>query len=118
VCLQELKFNQGNYPVLDNIADNHGLQETEHESVILLMKVKEKMDILCRQIIDIRFGIDQKISPDEANLGHHHNLKFEEIGKILGIEPDNARQRFKRCMEKLREMLFNNPVWIENLDSK
>jgi DNA-directed RNA polymerase sigma subunit (sigma70/sigma32) len=73
------------------------------------------MDPICREIIDIRFGLDQHSHLENAQLGHHMNHKFEDIGKRLGIEPDNARQRFKRCMEKLRSMLFENPVALANL---
>jgi hypothetical protein len=30
---------------------------------------------------------------------------------MLGIEADNARQRFRRCIEKLREAVFSDTVW-------
>lgn len=111
ICLKELKIVHGNYPVNEDIQDDDYNQETSQDAIFFLLKIKEKMDSACRQIIDVRFGIGLELIPDEEQLGHHQNLKFEEIGKILGIEPDNARQRFKRCMEKLREMLFNNPAW-------
>jgi len=111
ICIQELKSDHGDYPVFDDVPDDDNIQETSQDAVFLLGKIKEKMDPACRQIIDTRFGIGLDHILDEVQLGHHQNLKFEEIGKILGIEPDNARQRFKRCMEKLREMLISNPAW-------
>jgi dephospho-CoA kinase len=38
---------------------------------------------------------------------------FEEIAEKLGLTPANARQRFKRCLDKLREIVFNNPGYEE-----
>lgn len=113
ICLQELKSIRGNYPVMENIPDDSGIQEDGQDAISLLLKMKEKMDQGCREIIDVRFGLELENVLDEDQLGHNRNLKFEEVGKILGIEPDNARQRFKRCMEKLREMLFKSPAWVE-----
>lgn len=115
VCLKDLKSSQSEYPLMDNIPDHELLAHDEQDIFHLLLDLKGKMDPSCCQIIDVRFGLGQEKDPDQVQLGHHHNLKFEEIGKILGIEPDNARQRFKRCMEKLREMLFSHPDWAENI---
>jgi RNA polymerase sigma factor (sigma-70 family) len=115
ICLQELKSVQGNYPVMENIPDDSGINDNDQDAIVLLLKMKEKMDQSCREIIDVRFGLGLEHVLDDEQLGHHQNLKFEEIGKILGIEPDNARQRFKRCMEKLRQTLFSNPAWSDNI---
>lgn len=114
VCLQELKRGQNDYPVIENIPDDDSYDDTGQDAIVLLVRMKERMDASCREIIDVRFGIGQENPVEGDLLGHHHNLKFDEIGRILGIAPDNARQRFKRCMERLREMLFSDPAWADS----
>ena len=63
------------------------------------------MDESCRKIIDLRFGIDQQ---QEENRNKY--MKFDEIARILEIKVDNARQRFKRCLEKLRKEIKCDPI--------
>lgn len=88
------------------IADEPG-NETE-DLICHLTLLKEKMDEKCRQIIDLRFGLakDHPAIASEKESGS--NLRFEEIAALLNIEADNARQRFKRCLEKLKESVFAN----------
>lgn len=115
VCLQELKQSKTINPIVENIASDPESDDESQDKIILLIKIKENMDPVCQQIIDTRFGIGLESRLGDEKLGHHHNLKFDEIGKILGIDPANARQRFKRCMEKLRELLDNNVAWHETI---
>ncbi|HCT72019.1 MAG TPA: hypothetical protein DF409_14660 [Bacteroidales bacterium] len=73
--------------------------------------LKEKMDEKCRQIIDLRFGLGRPDMNKSNEPGENHSVKFEDIAVMLGIEADNARQRFRRCIEKLREAVFSDTVW-------
>jgi RNA polymerase sigma factor (sigma-70 family) len=111
VCLQELKANHSGYSFAEQVPDVADETDQEQDSIFLMLKLKERLDPLCRQIIDVRFGIGMSRQYEGEQLGHHHNLKFDEIGKVLGIEADNARQRFKRCLEKLRAMITGTPGW-------
>jgi RNA polymerase sigma factor (sigma-70 family) len=92
--------------------------ESEVEDLIYrLTSLKERMDEKCREIIDLRFGL-AKATP--ALVGGNEpvfNVRFEEIAAILNIEPDNARQRFKRCLEKLKETVFADHFWNELLST-
>ncbi|MDY0343026.1 MAG: sigma-70 family RNA polymerase sigma factor [Lentimicrobium sp.] len=80
-----------------------------------LTVLKDKMDEKCRQIIELRFGLKDGIKGQNNLSDSGSNVRFEEIATILKIEPDNARQRFKRCLEKLRETVFNDRVWNDLL---
>lgn len=113
VCLKEIqksgKINDGSK---NDLAVND--TETPDDELINRMTVlKDKMDEACKQIIDLRFGIqkDKILLPEEgASL---ENTRFEEIARQLNIETDNARQRFKRCFEKLKIALSNDYLWRE-----
>lgn len=63
------------------------------------------MDEACKQLLDLWFSLrnGKDILIDSTN--QVENMKLEEIAKLLNIETDNARQRFRRSLEK-----FNNVV--------
>ncbi len=65
----------------------------------LIVKLKERLDEQCKKIIDLRFGI---VGTKEKS------TRFEAIANFLGINPDNARQRFRRCFAKLKSIVQNN----------
>jgi RNA polymerase sigma factor (sigma-70 family) len=89
---------------------------TDCEDLIYrLTLLKDKMDEKCRQIIELRFGLKNGITGMNNIANSGSNVRFEEIATVLKIEPDNARQRFKRCLEKLRETVFNDRVWNDLL---
>jgi DNA-directed RNA polymerase specialized sigma24 family protein len=37
-------------------------------------------------------------------------LPFDDIARVLNISSDNARQRFRRCLDTLRKLLQNDEV--------
>lgn len=113
VCLKEIqksgKINDGSK---NDLAVND--TETPDDELINRMTIlKDKMDEACKQIIDLRFGIqkDKILLPEEG--AFLENTRFEEIARQLNIETDNARQRFKRCFEKLKIALSNDYLWRE-----
>ena len=92
--------------------------ESTNDSEDLIYRLtilKDKMDEKCRQIIELRFGLNSEITREHNLFDSGSNVRFEEVAIMLNIEPDNARQRFKRCLEKLREMVFNDHVWNDLL---
>lgn len=105
ICFKELSKHH---------VDPHELEmqyedDTEnHELLSILVGLMNQLEEKCRIIIDLRFNISmhkENSNPEE----HQKNTPFEIIAEQLGLSPDNARQRFKRCMDKLREMVMNNP---------
>jgi RNA polymerase sigma factor (sigma-70 family) len=80
-----------------------------------LMFLKEKMNENCRQIIDLRFGLVKSNIDMNEMLDSSSNVRFEELANYLNIKPANARQRFKRCLEELRKIVFNDKAWKEIL---
>ncbi|NQV02984.1 MAG: hypothetical protein HQ542_10080, partial [Bacteroidia bacterium] len=88
-------------------------QENDYEMISKVNNAKKQLDPRCVEIIDMRFGIrssqfavgssqfaksDKRIEKSEER---SKLTPFEEVAEQLGITPDNARQRFKRCLERL-----------------
>jgi RNA polymerase sigma factor (sigma-70 family) len=97
ICLKEYQKNKDVYV--------HGMINVQSEDagddfelLQIILKEKGKLDEKCRKIIDLRFGTG----------GNDKGYRFEDIAEILGIKPDNARQRYGRCFAKLLEMLREN----------
>ncbi len=67
-------------------------QEREFDQLKRVLEAKGKLEAKCVEIIDMRFGIGTK---------GKKQLSFEEVAEHLGLSYDNARQRFKRCLDKL-----------------
>lgn len=113
VCQKEIrKSGKTNAGSKNDLADND--TKTPDDELINRMTIlKDKMDEACKQIIDLRFGIqeDKILLPEEG--ASPENTRFEEIARQLNIETDNARQRFKRCFEKLKIALSNDYLWRE-----
>jgi len=111
---------------LNSICRNICLKELEHQKTIAIDKrdfiqeedgtdfgllqqvldIRGKLEEKCRDIIDLRFDLVKNPSNpmEQAKIPG-----FEEIGEKLGLTPDNARQRFKRCLGKLKELIKNDP---------
>jgi len=111
---------------LNSICRNICLKELEHQKTIAIDKrdfiqeeygtdfgllqqvlaIRGKLEEKCRDIIDLRFDLAENPSnPSEQTM----TPGFEEIAGKLGLTPDNARQRFKRCLDKLKELIKKNP---------
>lgn len=117
ICLKQMeratRFQKSN-SIID-VADE---PEIEKEDLIYrLILLKERMDQKCREIIDLRFGLTTGDAGLNASAETLSNVRFEEIATILNIEADNARQRFKRCLEKLKESVFADHLWNDLLST-
>ena len=82
-----------NYEFKDETSDDY------FDELELIVKLKERLDEQCKKIIDLRFGI----TPTKDS-----STRFEAIAEFLGINADNARQRFRRCFSKLKSIVHSN----------
>ena len=81
------------------------MEEVEqHDLIQKLLALRNQLDQKCKEIIDLRFTLGGKINEDAPN----KCLSFEEIGEYLGLTTDNARQRFKRCLDGFRKMVMDS----------
>jgi RNA polymerase sigma factor (sigma-70 family) len=97
ICLKEYQKNKDVYVQgMVNVQTEESGDDFELLQIIL--KEKSKLDEKCRKIIDLRFGTGDRDT----------GYRFEDIADMLGIKPDNARQRYGRCFAKLLEMLQEN----------
>jgi RNA polymerase sigma factor (sigma-70 family) len=118
LCLKQLNKikKAGNTIDINDIQQIEDEQDLE-ELIERITLLKERMDDKCRELINLRFGLNNTDQGSEADFDNGRNLRFEVIAQNLGIEADNARKRFQRCMEKLRELVFNDSAWIDLLNS-
>lgn len=98
---------------IDTETETEGLTKScEEDLITIMMRLKIEMDEICKKIIDLRFGIGRTDNSGLiANPDSEKNIRFEEIAKILNIETANARQRFKRCLEQLRQAAYSDAEW-------
>ncbi|MBN1187359.1 MAG: sigma-70 family RNA polymerase sigma factor [Bacteroidales bacterium] len=80
-----------------------------YELLAFVSKLKKEMGDGCREIIDLRF----KQSEETEKISNTDNKLhgFDEIAQRLDITVDNARQRFKRCLDQLRKMVLTHPEY-------
>lgn len=107
ICLKELSHKQTD-PIgsRDLPVENNPIN---FEALDQLLQIRNQLDEKCRSIIDLRFGLESEETGKSK--------AFEEIAAELGLSPDNARQRFKRCLDKLREFVNENVELKEMLRS-
>ena len=105
ICLKELSRMKGrNDELKEEVMDEN---ETNFEAIGLILEIRKQLKGDCREILDLRFDLTEQ---DENNLSAHSGCRsFEEIARLLNLNADNARQRFKRCFDKLRELVMNEP---------
>jgi len=101
ICLKEAR-NQSKEIRGTRLNDDIAEENTDHEDdtfelIKLVVEIKNGLEERCREIIDLRFDTGQ----GAENRDDRNRFRFESIAEKLGITPDNARQRFKRCLEKL-----------------
>jgi len=108
ICLSDYNRNKQIKTVDSlNIEEN---QDIDHYEILdLVLEIKDKLEKNCKDIIDMRFNLcDDQDEKEEST-------SLKNIAAHLGIEYDNARQRFIRCMAKLRLLIQNNPRYHELL---
>lgn len=105
ICLKELsQMKRRNDELKEEVMDEN---ETNFESIALLLEVRKQLKGDCREILDLRFDLTEQ---DENNLSAPSGCRsFDEIAALLNLNAANARQRFKRCFDKLRELVMNDP---------
>ena len=97
ICLKNYHKNKGVYTT--EIVDHPDQVEDDHFELLQIINAeKEKLGDECREIIDLRFGLESPID----------STRFDQIALLLKIKSDNARQRFGRCFAKLMKLLQQN----------
>lgn len=106
ICLKELSKRSIS---VAEVFDGPMPEETENfELLAALVQLMHRLDDKCSLIIDLRFNITgQNFSDDPEE--SRKSIPFEQVAEITGMTPDNARQRFKRCLDKLKELVQQNP---------
>jgi len=105
VCLKELSKHRFLPPETDVEYETGG---ENYELLGALVDLMHRLDEKCRTIIDLRFNISAQNdaeNPEETR----KSTPFETVAEQTGLSQANARQRFKRCIDKLREMVLQNP---------
>jgi len=89
------------------LSENHDLVDEMHEHDLLtqLLQFKKQLGDKCREVIDLRFTMGEVINEQTPN----KCLSFDEIAAQLDITAVSARQRFKRCLDSLRELVTESP---------
>jgi RNA polymerase sigma factor (sigma-70 family) len=77
----------------------------EYDLLNQLIQFKQQLGEKCREVIDLRFTMGEVINEETPN----KCLSFDEIAQQLDITTVSARQRFKRCLDKLRELVMESP---------
>ena len=108
ICLRNYNRNKPIKTVdSSNIEENRDIDH--YEMLNLVLEIKDKLEKNCKDIIDMKFNLyDDRDGKDKST-------SLKNIAAHLGIEYDNARQRFIRCMAKLRSLIQNNPGYHELL---
>ncbi|MFN5479331.1 MAG: RNA polymerase sigma factor [Chitinophagaceae bacterium] len=99
LCLKQLSRNgtvelTEKYEVIEETKD--------HDLLNSIIKFKHQLGDKCREVIDLRFTLGDAINSDAPN----KCMSFEEIAYRLEITSVSARQRFKRCLDKLKELIM------------
>ncbi len=87
-------------------------QEVEDDNFDVIKRMTQLKDLLdgkCKAIIDLRFGIGNENDTAKVN-------RFDKIAVELKITSDTARQRFSRCMIKLKQLMANDFVFNQLID--
>jgi len=107
ICLKESGKSFAS-EVSDQVPDYE--DEMQFEIMNRLLVLRSKLETACREIIDLRFCQENSAKPEDKC------MSFDDIAKRLGIQADNARQRFKRCLARLKELANKDLIILELLD--
>jgi len=106
ICLKEIN-KAGIETSADNLPDIDTEEETRWDMIQLALELRHRLDVQCRDIIDLRFNLQRKYQ------GNERLTPFDYIAEQLNIQTDNARQRFRRCMSRLTELFHSDPSFKE-----
>jgi RNA polymerase sigma factor (sigma-70 family) len=108
ICRKQLE-KQNMLPIANEPESTESINENYYEMLSFVNQLKAQLNLLCREIIDLRFKQNSE-QPTEKNKGNKLP-GFEEIARKLDITSDTARQRLKRCLDQLRKMIFEHPEY-------
>lgn len=102
ICLKQLSKHQ-----TVELDETHDFEEElqDYDMLNALIRFKQQLGVKCREVIDLRFTLGDVLHESSPN----KCLSFDEIAGILDITPVSARQRFKRCLDKLKEIVNSSP---------
>lgn len=102
LCLKQFS-KTGTLELTEKIDPLYEVQD--HDALNQLILFKDQLGEKCREVIDLRFTLGNVINKGIPN----KCLTFEEIASQLEITVVSARQRFKRCLDKLKELVVSSP---------
>jgi RNA polymerase sigma factor (sigma-70 family) len=97
ICLKETERIKKFEEIVNQIK-YEAYDENYFDLLKTVLSVKNRMDEKCLEIIDMRFNLDKNKTGIE---GSQKLIPFDQIAENLGLEANNARQRFSRCLKKL-----------------
>ena len=98
ICLKECHKTHQPDPAEMQASMEHQEDDRYYELLNKVTEMKKKLDSACVEIIDLRFRLFEN---DHLHEKSGKLMDFETIASTIGIKPDNARQRFTRCLAKL-----------------
>ena len=98
ICLKEYRKTRATDPYEMQVYREQQQDDRYYEKLKIVSEMKKKLETGCAEIIDLRFRLLEDQQLDERT---NKLMDFETIADKLGIKPDNARQRFSRCMARL-----------------
>jgi RNA polymerase sigma factor (sigma-70 family) len=103
ICLKEFEKSKMFYTASVGMDLIEEQQNDYYDLLQAVIKIKGQLEQKCVEIIDLRFSMPSVSTLNQIPKGQENPtmMPFEEIALKLDILPDNARQRFKRCLEKL-----------------
>ena len=107
ICLKKLSKHTA-VSMEPDIPDHLSEEDHHYELLFFICRLKNSMDEKCRSIIDLRF---RQAEPSDMAQNLNKLPGFEEIARQLNLSADNARQRFKRCMDQLKNQLLTHPEY-------
>ena len=105
ICRKEIEIDRKENSLTYDFTTDDEEDDEIFETYNRLLMLKNKLDKLCIEIIDLRMGLNSKKSNDG-----YKSLRFNEIAKLLNISHDNARQKFTRCLKKLKDFVMNDKI--------
>jgi len=118
ICLKELNRHKEQLPGILPGDQPDNPSNDFYDLLDAVLTIREELNEKCRAIIDLRFQINSDHQPERHGEQELNRLlPFENIAGQLNISPDNARQRFIRCLKQLKELVFKDPMIKEHLAS-
>jgi RNA polymerase sigma factor (sigma-70 family) len=106
LCLKEYNRNKPYLTTTFRENRDEDVEPDHFDLLHLVLHVKQRLSEECRTLFNLRFGLDDS---QQAESG----MRFEEIARKLGINAASARQKFKRCLDKLKTQLKEHPLFHE-----